>query len=154
MTNIKRKLEEDHLKKEDIETNNVVKTFNKKIDMEEEIELISDIFENDEINEIIININTKSKLIEIEKEDINGKDIRKFKYIDKKLKNLIDTIDDDFIYKNINSFILKLNNNCIPANVYEWKEQLLNEMDYIEVLEKEKKIEDELINLLDSKLFL
>jgi glycerophosphoryl diester phosphodiesterase len=149
MTNIKRKLEEEHLKKE-----NVVQTFNKKIDIEEEIELISDIFENDEINEIIININTKSKLIEIEKEDINGKDIRKCKYIDKKLKTLIDTIDDDFIYKNINSFILKVNNNCINSNIYEWKEQSLNEIDYIEVLEKEKKIEDELINLLDSKLVL
>jgi hypothetical protein len=154
MTSIKRKLEEEHLKKEEIKTNNVIQTFDKKIDMEEEIELIYDIFENDEINEIIININTKSKLIEIEKEDINGKDIRKCKYIDKKLKNLIDTMDDDFMYKNIKSFILKVNNNNIPANVYEWKEQLLNEMDYIEVLEKEKIMEDELINLLDSKLVL
>lgn len=154
MTSIKRKLEEEHFKKEDIKTNNIVQTFNKKIDMEEEIELIYDIFENDEINEIIININTKSKLIEIEKQDINGKDIRKCKYIDKKLNTLIDTMDDDFMYKNIKSFILKVNNNNIPANVYEWKEQLLNELDYIEVLEKEKKMEDELINLLDSKLVL
>lgn len=154
MTSIKRKLEEEHSKKEDIKADNVVQTFNKKIDMEEEIELIYDIFENDEINEIIININTKSKLIEIEKQDINGKDIRKCKYIDKKLNTLIDTMDDDFMYKNIKSFILKINNNNIPANVYEWKEQLLNELDYIEVLEKEKKMEDELINLLDSKLVL
>lgn len=154
MTSIKRKLEEEHSKKEYIKADNVVQTFNKKIDMEEEIELIYDIFENDEINEIIININTKSKLIEIEKQDINGKDIRKCKYIDKKLNTLIDTMDDDFMYKNIKSFILKVNNNNIPANVYEWKEQLLNELDYIEVLEKEKKMEDELINLLDSKLVL
>lgn len=153
ISNNKRKIKEEHFKKKNIETNNNVQTLNN-FDIKEEIELLYDILENDEINEIIININTKSKLIEIEKEDINGKDIRKCKYIDKYLKTFIDTIDDDFMYKNIESFILKLDNNLIPTNLYEWKEHLLNEMDYIELLEKEKKTEDELINLLDSKLVL
>jgi hypothetical protein len=145
---MKRQLEEEHSKKDDVKTNNNIQILNNKIDVEKEIELLCDVFEDDDIDEIIINIDIKSKEINIEKKNMNGKDSRKYRYINKSINTLIDKIDDEFMYKNIKSFILKVNNNNINANIYKWKEQLLNELDYIEVLERE----NELIKLLESNL--
>lgn len=144
---MKRQIEEDHLEKNKIETNNIVI----KNDEKTEIELLYDVFEDDEINEITININTYIKEIHLRKDDENG---RKYKYIDKNIKSLINKIDDEFMFKNINMIILIINDNNISSSIYEWKDHLLNEMDYIELLEKDRKMENELIDLLNSTLIL
>lgn len=114
-------------------------------------ELLHEIFEEDEIKELKINVDTKTKEIIISKENINGKNIRKCKYIDKKLKSFLDEMDDDLIYKNIQSFILNVNGNNIFVDIKKWKEQLLNEISYIEILENEEK---ELVELMKTTLVL
>lgn len=114
-------------------------------------ELLHEIFEEDEIKELKINVDTKTKEIIISKENINGKNIRKCKYIDKRLKSFLDEMDDDLIYKNIQSFILIVNGNNIFVDIKKWKEQLLNEISYIEILENEEK---ELVELIKTTLVL
>lgn len=114
-------------------------------------ELLHEIFEEDVIKELKINVDTKTKEIIISKENINGKNIRKCKYIDKRLKSFLDEMDDDLIYKNIQSFILIVNGNNIFVDIKKWKEQLLNEISYIEILENEEK---ELVELIKTTLVL
>jgi hypothetical protein len=137
---MKRQLEEENENEKDDVSN-----------LNKYIELLHEIFEEDEIKELKINIDTKNKEIIISKENINGKNIRKCKYIDKKLKSFLDEMDDDLIYKNIQSFILNVNGNNIFVDIKKWKEQLLNEISYIEILENEEK---ELVELMKTTLVL
>lgn len=117
---MKRQSEEDYVKK----INNIQKT-----DINDEIQSLEDMFENDDA-EITINVVLKEKQIKIV-EKINEKEnIRRYKYVDKGLKSLIDSIDDKFMYKTIKSFALKVNNNNIFTDIYKWKEQLLDEISY------------------------
>lgn len=150
---MKRQLEEDYVKNKNKNKDNDNINNIQKIDVNHEIQSLEDIFENDEI-EIIINVFLKEKQIKIVEKRNEKDNIRKYKYVDKGLKSLIDSIDDEFMYKTIKSFTLKVNNNNIFADIYKWKEQLLNELSYIEILEKEKQNEDELVELLESTLIL
>lgn len=150
---MKRQLEEDYVKNKNKNKDNDNINNIQKIDVNHEIQSLEDIFENDEI-EIIINVFLKEKQIKIVEKRNEKDNIRKYKYVDKGLKSLIDSIDDEFMYKTIKSFTLKVNNNNIFADIYKWKEQLLNELSYIEILEKEKQKEDELVELLESTLIL
>lgn len=126
-----------------------------KLTNEEELKdlsnILDDIFENDNVD-IIINIDTNDKNIYIN-EKFDGKEKnRKYKYGDKNLTFLIDSIHDDFMYKDINSLLLYLNKQNLFVNKENWKEQLLNEIAYIDVLKEDTKKEDELINLLKTNL--
>lgn len=141
---MKRHLEDELIRNEIIQ----------RIDVSKELELSNDIFENDGVYNIIINVNTKRKEIIINENTNMKENIKKYKYIDKRLKSLVDTINEGFMYKNIQSFILKIDDNNIFANIHQWKNQLFNEISYVEILEKEKRIDNELIKLLESNLIL
>lgn len=56
------------------------------------------------------------------------------------------------MYKEVDNFLLNLNNENIFANKDKWTIQLLNEISYINLLEEEKQKEDELIKLLETNL--
>lgn len=122
---------------------------------EEEIKEINDILydmlEDDNIN-VIIKVNTQKKEIYVNEYNNIHKKNRKYIYIKDNLTLLVDSIYDDFMYKEIHSFELYLNDKNIFANKTEWPNQLLNEIEYINILEKEKQQEEELINLLSSNL--
>lgn len=126
-----------------------------KLTNEEELKdlsnILDDIFENDNVD-IIINIDTNDKNIYINEKFYGKEKNRKYKYGDKNLSFLIDSIHDDFMYKDINSLLLYLNKQNLFVNKENWKEQLLNEIAYINVLEEDTKREDELINLLETNL--
>lgn len=118
---------------------------------EEEIKEINDIyydmFEYDNID-VIIKVNTKNKEIYVNENNKN----RKYIYIKDNLRLLIDSIYDNFMYKEIYSFELYLDGKNIFANKNDWPSQLLNEIEYVNILELEMQEEDELINLLESNL--
>lgn len=122
---------------------------------EEEIKEINDILydmlEDDNIN-VIIKVNTQKKEIYVNEYNNIDKKNRKYIYIKDNLTLLVDSIYDNFMYKEIHSFELYLNDKNIFANKTEWPNQLLNEIEYINILEKEKQQEEELINLLKSNL--
>lgn len=122
-----------------------------KDDLKEINNVLYDIFIEDNMVDIIININTKNKEICIN-ENINEKEKnRKYKY-GKNLESMIDVIYDDFMYKNINSLLLYLDNRNLFVNKEKWRDQLLNEILYMDILEEENKKEDELISLLETSL--
>lgn len=134
-------------KKEDII---IKKTNNQEID--EINELLNNIIEDETNIDVIININTRKKEICIN-ENINEKlKYKKYKYGNKKLESMIDIIYDDFMYKDINSLILYLNDQNIFVDKSEWRNQLFNEVSYIKILEEERKEENELINLLETNM--
>ena len=122
---------------------------------EEEIKEINnilyDMLEDDNIN-VIIKVNTQKKEIYVNEYNNIDKKNRKYIYIKDNLTLLVNSIYDDFMYKEIHSFELYLNDKNIFANKTEWPNQLLNEIEYINILEKEKQEEEELINLLSSNL--
>lgn len=122
---------------------------------EEEIkeinDILYDILEGDNIN-VIIKVNTQKKEIYVNEYNNINKKNRKYMYIKDNLTLLVNSIYDDFMYKEIHSFELYLNDKNIFANKTEWPNQLLNEIEYINILEKEKQQEEELINLLSSNL--
>lgn len=122
---------------------------------EEEIKelsnILNDIFEDD-IIDIIIEIDTKYKKICINEKSDEKENSREYKYGNKNLSHLINSINDNFMYKNINSLLLYLNKQNLFVNKENWKDQLLNEIEYINILEEDTKREDELINLLESNL--
>lgn len=122
---------------------------------EEEIkeinDLLYDILEDDNID-VIIKVNTKNKEIYVnEYNNIDNKN-RKYIYIKDNLTLLIDSIYDNFMYKEIHSFELYLDGKNIFADKKEWPTQLFNEIEYVNILEEEKQKEDELINLFESNL--
>lgn len=134
-------------KKEDII---IKKTNNQEID--EINELLNNIIEDETNIDVVININTRKKEICIN-ENINEKlKYKKYKYGNKKLESMIDIIYDDFMYKDINSLILYLNDQNIFVDKSEWRNQLFNEVSYIKILEEERKEENELINLLETNM--
>lgn len=134
-------------KKEDII---IKKTNNQEID--EINELLNNIIEDETNIDVIININTRKKEICIN-ENINEKlKYKKYKYGNKKLESMIDIIYDDFMYKDINSLILYLNDQNIFVDKSEWRNQLFNEVSYIKILEEERKEENEIINLLETNM--
>lgn len=122
---------------------------------EEEIkeinDILYDILEGDNIN-VIIKVNTQKKEIYVNEYNNINKKNRKYMYIKDNLTLLVNSIYDDFMYKEIHSFELYLNDKNIFANKTEWPNQLLNEIEYINILEKERQQEEELINLLSSNL--
>ena len=122
---------------------------------EEEIkeinDILYDILEGDNIN-VIIKVNTQKKEIYVNEYNNINKKNRKYMYIKDNLTLLVNSIYDDFMYKEIHSFELYLNDKNIFANKTKWPNQLLNEIEYINILEKEKQQEEELINLLSSNL--
>lgn len=120
-------------------------------DLKELSNILDDIFEDDNVD-IIINIDTKDKKICINEKSDGKEKIREYKYGDKNLSSLIDSIYDNFMYKDINSLLLYLNKQNIFVDKENWKDQLLNEIEYINVLEEDMKKEDELINLLETNL--
>lgn len=113
--------------------------------------ILDDIFEDDNVN-IIINIDTKDKKICINEKSDEKEKNREYKYGDKNLSSLIDSIYDDFMYKDINSLLLYLNKQNLFVDKENWKDQLLNEIAYINALEEDMKKEDELINILETNL--
>jgi hypothetical protein len=56
------------------------------------------------------------------------------------------------MYKDINSLLLYLNKQNLFVDKENWKDQLLNEIAYINALEEDMKKEDELINILETNL--
>lgn len=131
---------------------NIIKKTNKE-EIEEINFIINNIFD-DNLVDIIININTKNKEIHVNKKSINNKkeNNRKFKYNDKSLDLFLDFIYDDLLYDDINTLSVYLNNQNIFVDKTEWKNQLLNEISYTDMLEEEYKKEDEIINSLETDL--
>lgn len=128
----------------------IKKTNNQEID--EINELLNNIIEDETNIDVVININTRKKEICIN-ENINEKlKYKKYKYGNKKLESMIDIIYDDFMYKDINSLILYLNDQNIFVDKSEWRNQLFNEVSYIKILEEERKEENEIINLLETNM--
>jgi hypothetical protein len=128
------------------EENNIIKKT-----VEQEIDEINDLLNNILIEEsnidIIINIDTIKKEIYIN-ENVNKKEKnRKYKYGNEKLESMINIIYEDFMYKNINSIILYLDNKNLFVNKEDWKDQLFNDISYIKIFEEEEKRENEFINL-------
>lgn len=134
---------------EDKKDQNIKKTNEEEI--KELSNILNDIFEDD-IIDIIIEIDTKYKKICINEKSDEKENNREYKYGNKNLSHLINSINDNFMYKNINSLLLYLNKQNLFVNKENWKNQLLNEIEYINILEEDTKREDELINLLESNL--
>lgn len=65
---------------------------------------------------------------------------------------MINTIYDDFMYKDINSLLLYLDKQNLFVDKNKWKDQLLNEISYINLLKEENKEDNELISLLEINL--
>jgi hypothetical protein len=129
----------------------IIKKTNKQ-EIDEINDLLNDILEEETNIDVVINIDTRKKEICIN-ENINEKEKnRKYKYGNKKLESMIDIIYDDFMYKDINSLILYLNNQNLFVDKKDWRNQLFNEVSYIKVLEEEEKKENELINLLEKNM--
>lgn len=129
----------------------IIKKTNKQ-EIDEINDLLNDILEEETNIDVVINIDTRKKEICIN-ENINEKEKnRKYKYGNKKLESMIDIIYDDFMYKDINSLILYLNNQNLFVDKKDWRNQLFNEVSYIKVLEEEDKKENELINLLEKNM--
>lgn len=155
---MKRSLDENSNEKiinfhrQDLDKKDIIikKTNNQEID--EINELLNNIIEDETNIDVVININTRKKEICIN-ENINEKlKYKKYKYGNKKLESMIDIIYDDFMYKDINSLILYLNDQNIFVDKSEWRNQLFNEVSYIKILEEERKEENELINLLETNM--
>lgn len=122
---------------------------------EEEIKeinnILNEIFEEDNID-VVIKVNSKNQEIYVNEYNEIGEKTRKYKYTEDNLKVLLDSIYDNYMYKEIHSFLLYLDDTNIFAYKENWATQLLNEIEHINILKKEKQEDDEFINLLESKL--
>lgn len=124
---------------------------NKKTNEEEINNILNEIFEEDNID-VAIKVNSKNQEIYVNEYNDIGEKTRKYKYTKDNLKVLLDSIYDNFMYKEINSFLLYLDDTNIFAYKENWVIQLLNEIEHINILKKEKQEDDELINLLEFTL--
>lgn len=121
-------------------------------EMDEINELLNNILIEETNIDVIINIDTIKKEIYIN-ENIDKKEKnRKYKYGNEKLESMINIIYEDFMYKDINSLILYLNKQNLFVDKKEWRNQLFNDILYIKILEEEEKKENEVINLLETKI--
>ena len=110
--------------------------------------LLKKIYEKDDTMDITINANTKHCEISIKEKSHKFYNDRKYKYKNSGLKNLLDAMYDEFMFKDINTLIISVNDNNIFAEKQKWTEQLYNEILYINILEKEQKGEHDLIKTL------